>query len=348
LHYIFREEDEQILEFVKAEDDIKDLHPKYLLPIIPLILVNGANGMGIGYRCDVPKYNIIDIIDWLIKKLSDESTDDVNLIPYYRGFTGDIIVEDTHFYSIGKFDFKSEEEIIISEIPIDFYIEEYTDFLISLQEQNKITSFENDSAPNRPFYIVSGFDIGLEWNDKIDEQIIKKFRLSSKHSLKNLTLLNPNLIPIEFKLINEILNEFYKLRLPFYQVRKDAIIPKIESEIQWLKNRIKFIQLVLENKIIWKNIPKKKLIEQLQSHDLPIELIRSEFVSFTREKIEKLKKKIQEEEERLEEVKRKPIQQMWLEELFELLEVYSDDKLNDFCGEEKKTNENESNSISSN
>lgn len=333
LNYIFREEDEQILEFIKAEDDDKDLHPKYLLPVIPLILINGATGMGIGYACNIPKFNLIDIIDWLISKLSNSAEDETKeLTPYYCKFTGNIQVEGSNFYSIGRFDFKSEEEIIISEIPVDFSIQEYKEFLETLEEQGKIISFKSDSSPNKPLFYVQGFDIGLTWDDQIDNSIIKKFKLSSKHSLRQLTLLNQKLIPIEFKSINDILEEFYRIRLPYYQVRKDKIIPKIEAEIQFLKDRIKFIQLVLANKITWKNVPKKKVIEQLVEYNLPIELIKSEFVSFTKEKIEKLKLKIKQEEERLNEVKNKSIESMWSDELFELLDQYSESKLNELSG----------------
>ena len=44
------------------DDGIK-VEPKYYVPIIPMILVNGMNGIGTGFSTSIPKYNPIDIID---------------------------------------------------------------------------------------------------------------------------------------------------------------------------------------------------------------------------------------------------------------------------------------------
>ncbi len=43
-------------------DNDKLIEPVYYVPIIPMILVNGANGIGTGWKTSIPCYNPLDII----------------------------------------------------------------------------------------------------------------------------------------------------------------------------------------------------------------------------------------------------------------------------------------------
>lgn len=93
--YIFRREDQPILKSIIDEGE--PVEPETFYPIIPLILVNGAHGIGTGYSTFIPNHNPLDIINWL--KLKLQGVDDKHLpklVPWYRGFTGKIeIVEKT-------------------------------------------------------------------------------------------------------------------------------------------------------------------------------------------------------------------------------------------------------------
>jgi DNA topoisomerase-2 len=58
-HLIFRKEDNDILTY--SNDDGYPIEPIFYVPIIPMILVNGASGIGSGYSTNIPSYNPIDI-----------------------------------------------------------------------------------------------------------------------------------------------------------------------------------------------------------------------------------------------------------------------------------------------
>ena len=44
-------------------DNDKHIEPVVYSPIIPMILVNGANGIGTGWSSSIPSFNPLDIIE---------------------------------------------------------------------------------------------------------------------------------------------------------------------------------------------------------------------------------------------------------------------------------------------
>ena len=89
LPLIFRNEDMALLQQVEDEGEL--FEPEFFLPILPLVLINGALGIGTGHSTFVPCHNPIDIVAWLFAKIRGEPLPDV--LPWYRDFKGEIRVE---------------------------------------------------------------------------------------------------------------------------------------------------------------------------------------------------------------------------------------------------------------
>ena len=62
---IFLEEDDEIVNYIN--DDGDSVEPDYYLPIIPMVLVNGSEGIGTGWSSNIPNYNPKEIIDNLMR-----------------------------------------------------------------------------------------------------------------------------------------------------------------------------------------------------------------------------------------------------------------------------------------
>lgn len=111
LSYIFRREDIPLLTPLVEEG--QTVEPKFLLPVIPMVLVNGATGVATGHSTFIPKHNPKEIIAWLrarLLRLVDQSRSSGSaivvvpgtcsgdssgsgssiLMPWYRGFRGTI------------------------------------------------------------------------------------------------------------------------------------------------------------------------------------------------------------------------------------------------------------------
>lgn len=54
------------------------------IPILPMVLVNGSDGIGTGWSSFVPNYNPSDIVDNLKRKIKGEEMEPMH--PWYRGF----------------------------------------------------------------------------------------------------------------------------------------------------------------------------------------------------------------------------------------------------------------------
>ena len=84
---IFNSDDDHILDYLT--DDGKSIEPNYYVPIIPLILVNGAYGIGTGWNSIVYKYNPLDLIENLRNKINNLPMEQLG--PWFRDFKGEIL-----------------------------------------------------------------------------------------------------------------------------------------------------------------------------------------------------------------------------------------------------------------
>ena len=61
------------------------------LPVIPMVLVNGADGIGTGWSSRVPNFDPLAICNYLRSMLKGEDVEE--LVPSFRGFTGRIVAD---------------------------------------------------------------------------------------------------------------------------------------------------------------------------------------------------------------------------------------------------------------
>ena len=52
-------DDDAVLSYL--DDDGLKIEPKYFVPTLPLVLINGGDGIGTGYSSSVPCYNPEDV-----------------------------------------------------------------------------------------------------------------------------------------------------------------------------------------------------------------------------------------------------------------------------------------------
>ena len=83
---IFHPADDALLEY--QEDDGQAIEPKHYVPILPMVLVNGAEGIGTGWSSSVPNYNPREIVANLRRLMADEPQQPMH--PWYRGYTGQV------------------------------------------------------------------------------------------------------------------------------------------------------------------------------------------------------------------------------------------------------------------
>jgi DNA topoisomerase-2 len=130
------------------------IEPKNYLPILPICLLNGAEGIGTGFSTSIPNYKLDDIKQWYINKLSGKKSNE--LIPYYNNFKGRIFkFNDLTYVSSGILTIE-DNKVIISELPIKYWTSDYKEFLESLLEEknNPFKSYQNLSSDTDVKFIL--------------------------------------------------------------------------------------------------------------------------------------------------------------------------------------------------
>lgn len=62
--------DSNLLKFLY--DDNQKVEPEWYIPIIPMVLVNGAEGIGTGWACKIPNYDVREIVNNISRMLSHQ------------------------------------------------------------------------------------------------------------------------------------------------------------------------------------------------------------------------------------------------------------------------------------
>jgi DNA topoisomerase-2 len=368
---IFKEEDNDILNYLN--EDGLSIEPEYYIPIIPMILVNGAIGIGTGYSTNIPQFNPEDIISLYLNIINDIKTNigsilnendieqcfnlirekDIKVIePYYLGFKGEIYKNEKGTYSSkGIYKWLDNTTIEITELPVGTWTENYKEFLEELITKNNqyLKSFESHYTAKNVKFILK---INDNLRNELEEKILTEFNLTSN---KNLSLNNLHLFTTKGNIkkylnINEILKEWSYTRIYKYQERKNKQLEKMELEYLILSAKIKFIIDVIENNISIMNVKLKDIEKQLEernyykyenSYDY---LLRMHISQLTAEKKDELEKDVIKLKTDIDELKETSIINIWENELKLLLDEWIkhkndifEDYNNDLKGEIKNT-----------
>jgi DNA topoisomerase-2 len=345
---IYPEIDDELLHYL--DDDGTPVEPIYYVPIIPMILVNGAKGIGTGFSTDIMCHNPLQIINYLEAKLKNKPDLDLKSLliePYYRGFKGKIYPVDNNrkkYIIKGLYEINGKDKIKITELPIGTWTQDYKEFLESLVNDNKITKGKSGSK-GKDDYIKDfndmSTDIHVEFeitfypgilstllNEKHEngiEGIEKYLKLYNSQSTTNMHLFNAKEQLKKYENIYNIIDEYYEVRYEFYKKRKAYLITKLGNELKFLSAKAQFIQYNLDDIIDLRKKSKTQINEIMERFKFELGedksynyLIKMPMDSVSKENVEKLMKEHGEKEAQLNEVKTNTIEQMWLKELGDL------------------------------
>lgn len=127
---IFPASDDPLLKYQNEEGVI--IEPHWYCPVIPMVLINGAEGIGTGWSTSVPNYCPKDIIINMKRLL--RGMDYVSMTPKYRGFQGEIVPKKTgdSYDTVGTYEWLDELTLRVTELPIKTWTQTYKEFLDSL------------------------------------------------------------------------------------------------------------------------------------------------------------------------------------------------------------------------
>jgi DNA topoisomerase-2 len=322
-----------------------------------MILVNGTNGIGTGYRTDIPCYNPKDLTAYLRSKLLNDivGLSGTKFIPYYEGFTGTIReISATKFLVKGTYIKHPtlNDTIIVTELPVGVWTQnfnEYLDGIISPEKPSTTTATTattvKKKASKSTEIVVPIVDYTIDPSDikvhcvikfakgklaELEAQqteyedcngVDKLLKLYNTITTNNMNAFDSNDRLRNYETVNDIIDEYYDVRLEHYEKRKMWLINTIEKELILLSNRAKFILENVEGTI---DLRRKRMsdIEVLletkkysRIDDKYDYLTNMSLINLSKEKMERLINEKNEKEMELAKIQATTITDFWLNEL---------------------------------
>jgi DNA topoisomerase-2 len=315
---LFNPDDFNLLEYL--DDDGFSIEPKFYVPTLPLILINGAKGIGTGFSTDIPCFNPEDIKERLIKLVNDKDYEIEELTPWYKGFIGKIVkVEDNKWTTHGVYSI-SGNTVTVKELPIGTWTEDYKLYLDKLEIEGTIYSYKNNSTDTSIHFEIK-FQLDKLYELQYSNEIEKKLKLVSHISGKNMYVFNENNDIVKMSSAEEILYNFWKIRNDYFLKRQSYLIKKFAEELELVSSRINFI-----NDVIYENIkifrqPLDFINSQLENKKYPKfeesykYLTEMKIHVFTEENIKSLTEKQTDLLKKLNKIKNYKLLDFWLENI---------------------------------
>jgi DNA topoisomerase-2 len=297
---VFRKEDNPILEYL--EDEGNSIEPVEYLPVIPMVLVNGADGIGTGYSTKVPPSNPLEVIANVraIIQAGGVVPDHVSYMPWWSKFTGSVVQESAEKYSVRGVYTASGGSVHITELPVGVWSSPYKTYLEELVSENKIAGFEwpvDDERVDIRVELVqavqelTGIDAveqALEFEanpaaaakaakrkapaaPSSTDEIEKLFKLVGKASTSNVHLYTSGKTShIRKYTIRDIYVDFYTARMAGYEKRKQFILAGMEHDHRVARAKITFIEAKLSGRLVLENRADSDVQSDLAALGLPL------------------------------------------------------------------------------
>ncbi len=240
--------------------DPEDPEPAFYLPIIPWVLVNGVKGIAVGFATDIQPRNPKEIAKLCQAYLKGKNIDKETLLPYYPEFEGKIYEELDSVYCEGNFTLTGQTKLEITEVPVGFTRESYVQVLNKLEETGKIVSY-TDKCDKTGFK----FDVTLKRGKKMkDHQIVRLFKLKKKIN-ENITVIDHEGKLKVYDSPIDIIKEFCDYRRGKYEERYEYLIEEGISALDIIKAKVKFIELIIQGTLDFKNKNRKTIKKELST-----------------------------------------------------------------------------------
>jgi len=285
------------------------------------VLLNGSSGIAVGFATNILNRNPVDLVDACLRVLAGKEVG--SLLPWWNDYSGPVSqVEMSNQYVMrGVYRVANTTTVEISELPPSITFQKYEAHLNSLQDRGIIQSYEDNSS--------NGINYTLKFTRTVLADLIAKGKLDQTLKMvetetENITCLDERGKLIVFNNVPQLVEYFTKFRLSFYSKRKEFLLRKYATELQYLSNRARFVKLIIDGKLKINNRPKAELIADLEK--LAFDQVSGSFNyllsmpihSLTKETYEQLMKEVGAKEEELEKIKGREPLDMYKEDLLEL------------------------------
>lgn len=296
--------------------DEKVMEPEALLPKLPLMLLNGAEGIGTGFSSVIPSFHHKELIASMIQMI--ETGKPKKLKPYVYGYNHKIDVDHNGRYLFSMKFSEINGKIFITELPKGYDAAKTYRYLTKYIEKDFLRDFIDSSVDN---------DVMIELVFKRGQtptlEEVEKELGTSVSIVPNYTLISERGVRI-FEKPEEIIALFTEQRLLVVKTRYELLCIDFENKIRQNNEIIRFIREKHYERAT-KSKNRKDFVDYLDSKKFTFSDYLADMAIYrmTKDEVEKRELLVKEETGKLKEYKKiaaspKLIQQKLIEELQEV------------------------------
>ncbi|XP_027032692.1 DNA topoisomerase 2-alpha isoform X2 [Tachysurus fulvidraco] len=262
---LFPAVDDNLLKY--NYDDNMRVEPEFYVPIIPLVLVNGSDGIGTGWASRIPNYDVREIVNNVHRMLGGQEP--LPMLPSYKGFKGTIEELATNQYmNSGEVAIIDSTTIEISELPVKTWTQTYKENVLEVMLNGSekvpalITDYKEYHTDTTVRFVVKMTEERLRETEAAG--LHKVFKLQNPLTCNSMVLFDHVGSLKKYETVQDVMKDFFELRLKYYVLRKDWLLGMLGAESAKLSNQARFILEKIEGTLVIENKPKKELICMLQ------------------------------------------------------------------------------------
>ena len=277
---LFDPKDDAILNYL--DDDGRTIEPDFYMPTMPMVLVNGTEGIGTGFSCYVPPFNPDDIKENIKRVLSGE--DIVSMKPWFRGFKGKVYRDEGGLWVTEGTYRDTGSRLKVTELPPGRWTQDYKEYLDTLMEKKLITNYTNNSTTEDVDFEIFGYS---------GKDLIKDLKMRKTFHISNMHLFHPTKGIHKYESPEDILRDFVELRLEHYKKRKAHLIDVLEKRAEMCSLKSMFVTMVIEGKLVVFKRKKAELEKEMSVTFPKIDgswdyLLNTKTVEYTEERVKAL------------------------------------------------------------
>ena len=224
---------------VYRDDDGTPVEPEWYAPILPMLLVNGARGIGTGYSTFVPSFNPKDLKDMIVEWLQTGKGLEKELTPWVRGFKGTISKLEKNDYLVEGV-WKVEKDIAtITELPVGTWTADFRETLDKFVADGTFKDY-TDTSTDTDVNIKVKFGTGGA--PAVEKLVTDKIKLTNMHAFNAAGAIQKYDTP------NDILREYVGVRLELYTKRREYMLQALHEKVPYHENVVRFIRQQCEPK----------------------------------------------------------------------------------------------------
>ena len=275
---MFKKDDSAIVKYI--DDDGQLVEPEFYQPVVPLLVINGAVGIGTGFSSNIPPHNPSDVLSLLRDRLYLRRASLAGLVlqPWWYGFTGTIHrTTETTWVTKGKATWDdTKKTITVTELPVGTWTKDYKAYLDTLCTGDKekgikpiLESFD-DLYNDTEVKFILYFDSDTYFEMRTDAVAAEKMlQLNTAWHTTNMVCFSPEMKIKRYATVGDMMEDYYQVRLTGYETRKTFEINRLERELLEYDAKARFLLALLEDRMDLRRKSDEAIVAALKAERLP-------------------------------------------------------------------------------